>query len=95
MILNGTGERLDAYDYPATTEDIIAEYGDRELTLQNGTETVREILERLDTETFETPEDARFALYGAVSDKAIGRKHYSDRDPTPLGAPNAPDALSF
>ncbi len=95
MILNGTGELIDAHEYPATTEELIEAYGERRLELQNGTETVAEVLERLDTETFESPEEARFAVYSAVSQKAIGRVGYSDRDPTPLGSPHAPTPLSF
>jgi len=95
MILNGTGELIDAHEYPATTDELIEAYGERRLELQNGTETVAEVLGRLDTETFESPEDARFAVYSAVSEKAIGRVGYSDRDPTPLGSPYAPTPLSF
>ncbi|ELY59185.1 hypothetical protein C491_07586 [Natronococcus amylolyticus DSM 10524] len=30
-----------------------------------------------------------------MSDKAVGRVGYSDRDPTPVGSPYAPDAVSF
>jgi hypothetical protein len=95
MLLNGTGEVIDDYEYPATTEDLIADYGDRTLDLPNGTETVEEVLGRLESETFTNSEEARFAVYSAVSNKAIGRVGYSDRDPTPLGSPYAPDAVSF
>jgi len=95
MLLNGTGELIDDYEYPATADELIADHGDRTLELQNGSETVSEILGRLGSETFENAEDARFAVYAAVSDKAIGRVGYSDRDPTPVGSPYRPDALSF
>ena len=95
MLLNGTGEVIDDHQYPATTEEMIDAYGDRTLELPNGSETVAEVLARLESETFESPEDARFAVYSAVSDKAIGRVGYSDRDPTPVGSPYAPDAVSF
>ncbi|EMA38218.1 DUF5789 family protein [Halobiforma nitratireducens] len=95
MLLNGTGELIDDYEYPATTEELIEAHGDRTLELANGTERVEEVLTRLESETFETSEDARFAIYAAVSDKAVGRVGYSDRDPTPVGSPYSPDALSF
>ena len=95
MLLNGTGEVIDDHEYPATTEELIEEYGDRTLELPNGTETVGDVLARLESETFETPEDARFAVYSAVSDKAVGRVGYSDRDPNPVGSPYSPDAVSF
>jgi len=95
MLLNGTGEVIDDHQYPATTEEMIDAYGDRTLELPNGSETVAEVLARLESETFESPEDARFAVYSAVSDKAIGRVGYSDRDPMPVGSPYTPDAVSF
>ncbi|WP_339105214.1 DUF2795 domain-containing protein [Haloterrigena salinisoli] len=95
MLLNGTGEVIDDHEYPATTEELIENYGDRTLELPNGSETVGDVLARLESETFEAPEDARFAVYSAVSDKAVGRVGYSDRDPTPTGSPYSPDAVSF
>ncbi|SDK37249.1 DUF5789 family protein [Natronorubrum texcoconense] len=95
MLLNGTGDVIDDHEYPATTEEMIDQYGDRTLELPNGSETVADVLARLESETFESPEEARFAVYSAVSDKAVGRVGYSDRDPTPVGSPYAPDAVSF
>jgi hypothetical protein len=95
MLSNGTGEVINDHEYPATTEELIEEYGDRTLELPNGSETVGDVLARLESETFENPEEARFAVYSAVSDKAVGRVGYSDRDPTPVGSPYAPDAVSF
>ena len=95
MLLNGTGAVIDDHEYPATTEEMIEQYGDRTLELPNGSETVADVLSRLESETFESPEEARFAVYSAVSDKAVGRVGYSDRDPTPVGSPYSPDAVSF
>lgn len=95
MLLNGTGEVIDDHEYPATTEELIADYGDRTLELPNGSETVEEVLARLASETFENPEEARFAVYSAVSNKAVGRVGYSDRDPTPPGSPYSPESVSF
>ncbi|MDJ1432919.1 DUF2795 domain-containing protein [Halostagnicola sp. A-GB9-2] len=95
MLLNGTGEMIDAHEYPATTEEMIEAYGERTLELPNGSESVEEVLARLDSETFESSEEVRFAVYSAVSKKAVGRVGYSDRDPTPLGSPYAPEQVSF
>ena len=95
MQLNGTADAIDDYEYPATTEELIDEYGDHTIELPNGTETVADVLDRLEPETFESPEDVRLSLSCAVSDKAIGRVGYSDRDPTPVGSPYTPDAVSF
>jgi len=87
-------EKLDAHTYPATIEDLIREYGDHRIDLPNGSETVREALAGLDDVTLQNAEEARLTLYSAVSSKAIGRKNYSDRDPTAVGE-DGPDQISF
>jgi len=94
MKFNGTGEMIDALEFPITTDEIIANHGDHELELQRGTEQVGEILERLGTEEFEGPEDVRLSVRSAVGHKAIGRRFYSDRDPTALGE-SGPTPLSL
>ena len=72
------------YTYPLTTEELLEAHGGYELELADGTETLAEVLEIVGSETFETTDDLRYAIYGAVSSKAIGRKGYSDRDaPSP------------
>lgn len=86
--------QLDAHNYPTTAEELIEEYGELELVLSNGTETLGTMLSRFNNETFDDAEEARLAIYSMVSDKAIGRKFYSDRDPVDPGE-SGPDALSF
>ncbi|WP_435348416.1 DUF5789 family protein [Haloarchaeobius sp. HRN-SO-5] len=96
MFRNGTGDRIEEQTYPLTATELEQELGDAELELPACTETVGEVLKRLACEeTFHTPEDVRYTLYGGVSDQAIGRKQYSDRDPTPVGSPEGPDVVSF
>jgi len=87
-------DRFDAHSYPASAQDIIDEYGDMVLDLPNGSETVAEALAPLQSTTFEDAESARLALYSTVSSKAIGRRFYSDRDPTAMGE-RGPDQVSF
>ncbi|ADD05596.1 uncharacterized protein Nmag_2026 [Natrialba magadii ATCC 43099] len=95
MLPTGTAEVIDDHEYPATTEELIEDCGDRTLELPNGSETVGDVLARLESETFESADDAQLAVYSAVSNKAVGRVGYSDRDPTPVGSPYSPDAVSF
>lgn len=92
--LASVGEKLDAHDYPATNEELMADYGDLELDLPDGTETFGEAMARLGQATFQNAEQARFAAYSVVSDEAVGRKYYSDRDPTAPGE-DGPEQLSF
>ncbi len=94
MEINTTGDLFDDHSYPATTSELIASYGDTELTLQNGTETVGDILGRFGEETFSDPAAVRETLFAGVSHKAIGRRFYSDRDPATTGE-DGPTQVSF
>ncbi len=94
QLLSNVDEKIDAHSFPATTDELIAEYGDLEIELPNGEETFGEALGRLGTTTFEDAEDARLATYSAVSRDAIGRANYSDRDAPSINEAG-PDPLSF
>lgn len=94
MRLTAATELFETHSYPATTDEMIEAYGETELTLPNGTETIGEVLDRISPETFETAEDARATVYSAVSSKGIGRKYYSDRDPIQPGE-SGPDPVSL
>lgn len=87
-------EQFDTHSYPATTAELIEAYGETELEHPNGTETLGDALGRLTPETYQSAEEARMATFSVVDSAAIGRKHYSDRDPSPPGE-NGPDPLSI
>lgn len=78
-------ERIDAHSFPATTQELIDAYGTIEIDLPNGSETFGDTMGPFESQTFETAEDARLTAYSALGEAAIGRKGYSDRDPTALG----------
>lgn len=73
-----------AQSYPTTTEELIEAHGDTEITLPNGAVTLGEVLDCMPDETLETAEEARLTTYSALGEAAIGRKGYSDRDPTSM-----------
>lgn len=85
---------LDAHSYPATATELIDAYGETELDLQDGSETFGEVLGRLGETTYQDAEDAKLAAKSAVSEEAIGRKGYSDRDAPSIGE-DRPTPLSF
>lgn len=100
-LLSDADDAIGTHTYPATADDLIESYGDLELDLPNGTETFREAFAVYDGAsgrdepiTFVDAEEARAALYAGVSDKAIGRKFYSDRDGFAPGE-NGPETVSF
>ncbi|MFB6201095.1 MAG: DUF2795 domain-containing protein [Halorhabdus sp.] len=74
-------DRLATHRYPTTTDELLDSHGEMEIEFGDGTETLAEVFGRLDSETYDSHEEATAALYSAVSGMAIGRKHYSDRDP--------------
>ena len=94
MRLNRTEALIDGHEYPATSDELIEAYGDAEIELQDGTETVATVLGRLGAETYRSAEDVRNALRTGVSHKAIGRRFYSDRDAYAV-AENGPEQVSF
>jgi hypothetical protein len=94
-MLNETGEVIEAAEYPLTTEELVDHCGDHELELQDCDEVVRDALERVGSETYANPEEARFSLLSALSKEAVGRTGYSDRDPIDPDSPYGPDQVSF
>lgn len=67
--------------YPADCTDVVENCGDRVMTFQVGEETVGEAIERCNAGELRTRREARQTLLSALSEGAIGRKYYSDRDP--------------
>jgi hypothetical protein len=93
-LMSGLDEKMGAHNFPATTEEVIEEYGDLQLELPNGDEQLEDVLGRLGSETFESLEDVRDATLCGLSSNAIGRKGYSDRDPSCIGE-DGHDQVSF
>lgn len=93
-LMGQAAEKIDAHSYPATTEELVEAYGELELELAGGSETFGDTIERLGEQTFENPEEVRLTTYSAVSEDAVGRQNYSDRDAPGLGE-NGHDQVSF
>jgi hypothetical protein len=94
MRLNRTGDLIDAHEYPATTEELVAAYGEHTIDHPNGSETLADVLERAGSETYTCADDARNAVLCGVGHEAVGRRYYSDRDVYTLGE-NGPQQVSF
>ena len=80
---------LDRLDYPVTTVELLDAYGDRTLALESGTTTLAEALDPMGTQTFESSDAVREAIYTMVGDDAVGRTAYTDRG---TGTPAENDA---
>lgn len=94
MRVSETLERLETTTYPASPEQLVVELGDPEIHLPAGNEQLADAFDRIDVDQFSTPEDAKLALLSGLSEDAIGRKGYSDRDP-PTESDPGPDVLTL
>ncbi|WP_336346071.1 DUF5789 family protein [Halalkalicoccus ordinarius] len=88
-------QQLEEHEYPATNDELVEQYGESVLIFQNGEQTLREVFEAMATESFNSPRDARQAIFNGVNEQAIGRKGYSDRDPPALGEESEQPGESF
>lgn len=66
-------------EYPTSKSDLLDQFGDREVQLEDGSQTLREILEPVGEDSFESAEDVKRTVVGLTGDEAVGRKKYSDR----------------
>lgn len=95
MTIRRTDDLLRDQEFPLTTEELLERCGSHEIELQNGSERLSDVLARTGDETYETADEACLALYGGLSEDAVGRVGYSDRDPTPPGAREGHEPVSF
>ena len=94
MRLNGIDDRLDRQQYPATTAEIVATHGNVRMELADGSERLGDVLERFGDATYVDTDDVLTALRAGVCHRAVGRRFYSDRDPTTVGE-DGTDPVSF
>lgn len=81
----GLDDELDEKSYPVTTEELLDDHGDAELSYEGGSTTLSELLEPMGDQEFDSKNDVQQAALNMVGDDAIGRKNYSDRTPPATG----------
>ena len=75
-------ELFDDDALPATTDEILSEFGAVEIDYPGGgSETLETVLNVSFPETYETMDDLQLAVLNGVQRDAVGRPRYSDRDP--------------
>ena len=77
--LGDLNEDLEAHEYPASSEEFLEEYGNRELDLPNGSQTFAEIMEPVEEKTYKDADEVRQDVFNFVGSDAVGRENYSDR----------------
>ncbi|RAW45141.1 DUF2795 domain-containing protein [Halorubrum sp. 48-1-W] len=94
MRLNGVDDRIERHQFPTTSEELIAVHGNATVELADGSERIGDVLERFGDQTFDTPDEVFETLRAGVCHRGVGRRFYSDRDPTTDGE-NGPQPVSF
>jgi len=75
-------ERLERVDYPISNAVLVELHGDEELVLADGSTTLATTLGDMSDTVYEDVDQVRQAVFNMVTDEAIGRKSYTDREPT-------------
>ncbi|WP_049971690.1 DUF5789 family protein [Haladaptatus cibarius] len=93
--LGELADKLDEHDYPASSDDLVEEYGDYEIEYSNGSERFEEVIGPLN-ETYESADGVRQSILNMADSEAVGRQRYSDRGGTEQSSPeDDPDQQSF
>jgi hypothetical protein len=72
---------LGDHEYPVTSEELAAAYADEPLDLPNETESLGSVFDRLVDERFDSPDEAREALYHELTGSAGTDAEYNDERP--------------
>jgi hypothetical protein len=81
--IGALADELEDHSYPTTTSELLEEYGDYEIEMPDGSETLEAVLGNIqeddDEQEYESAEDVRQMIYNMVGSEAVGREGYSDR----------------
>jgi hypothetical protein len=64
--LGALDDALKTHDYPTTTEELIAAYGDYEVETQAGSASIDEVLAPIDNEAYDSAVDVRNRIQGLI-----------------------------
>jgi hypothetical protein len=64
--LGDLDDALDTHDYPTTTDELIAAYGDYEVETQGGSTSIDEVLAPIDNEAYDSAVDVRNRIQGLI-----------------------------
>ncbi len=72
-------DELAALEYPIDNDELLDTYGDAEITHPNGTETLSDVLDEAEGQTYGSEGELREMVFNMVGEEAVGREGYSDR----------------
>lgn len=83
LAVGSVGRLLGDETFPMTTDEVLAEYADVEITYPRKSDSLETILETSGHETYETGDELELAILNGVGRNAVGRPRYSDRGDSP------------
>jgi hypothetical protein len=57
---------LETQNYPTTTDELVEAYGDYEIEIQGGTESLEEVLASTEEQTYDSADDVRSRILGLI-----------------------------
>ncbi|SEW22399.1 DUF5789 family protein [Natrinema salifodinae] len=69
---------LDDLDYPASNDQAAAEFEDVTLLLADGERNLGDLVERIDSDRFESVDDLKSALHNVLPREAVGEPYQSE-----------------
>ncbi|WP_436346486.1 DUF5789 family protein [Natronorubrum sp. FCH18a] len=81
--VGAVSQLFDDTTFPLTTDEVLAEFADVEISYPNQSDTLRAILETSGHETYESRNELELAILNGVRRDAVGRPRYSDRGDSP------------
>lgn len=79
-------DELHSLDYPITREELLDRYGDNEIEISGGSETLQSVLGGQEMETdgsesheYDSADAVHQSVLNMVGSEAVGREEYSDR----------------
>ena len=82
---------LESEEYPIDTDELMEKYGDTEIGLPDGEESLNELMATGGDETFESADEVEQAILNRVGGEAVGRQGYTDRGAGAVEPDDAPD----
>lgn len=64
--LGDLDDALESHDYPATTTELVADYGEYELETQGGKKPLEDVLSSTADQTFDSADDVRRRILGLI-----------------------------
>lgn len=86
---------LEDADYPLSQAELLDEYGDREVDLEEGTKTLDEVLRGENEREYEDAQSVEQAVLDMVGEDAVGKEGQSGRGGGSIGIDDGEEEASF